>query len=187
MWWCLGVVGLALVGWAALSTWRVLYPDRRPIPPPSPLPPDDVHTLTGPDGAVFDVWRLEASSPKARLLLCHGYYANRCTLGLCESRDALAILHWARRRDAQRPLPVGVDSIYSRLFPVLRRSIWRHDRLPTVPLAWITWWSLHLVLRRRLSAIDPVALAPRLHQPLFARHPQAYGHRVADFFDRVFA
>jgi len=239
--------------------------------------------VTAPDGGSFDVWLLETSSPRGRLLLCHGYYANRyqvldlaaglrdrryevvlfelrghgvrpgpCTFGVRETEDAVAVFRWARARDPARPLPVGVvgfsmgaavacqaaahdpqvravvvDSIYSRLFPVLRRSIRQRYQLPAVPWAWLTWWGVQAALRRRLAPLDPVRLAPRLRQPLFAiqggedrrvvpllgrefyqrwagpkerwfephiahvgmfaRHPERYCQRVADFFDRALA
>ena len=77
MWWCVGLLGLVFVTWATASACRVLYPERRSIPPPDPLASYAVHALTAPDGASFDVWVLEAPSPRAQLLLCHGYYANR--------------------------------------------------------------------------------------------------------------
>jgi pimeloyl-ACP methyl ester carboxylesterase len=63
---------------------------------------------------------------------------------------------------------VVVDSIYSRFFAVLKRAIWRRYHLPAFPWAYVTWWSVQLALGRRLAVIDPAALAPRLHQPLFA-------------------
>lgn len=224
MWWLLSVVGLSLVVWGVVSARRVLYPERHDLPAPDPLPPYTSHALTAPDGEPFDVWRLEPPSPRARLLLYHGYYANRyqvldiaqglrqrgyetilvelrghgsrpgpCTLGITETQEAGAILHWARVRDAGRPLPVGVlglslgghvacqvaarypeiravvvDSIYSRFFAVLKRAIWRRYHLPAFPWAYVTWWSVQLALGSRLAVIDPAALAPRLHQPLFA-------------------
>lgn len=167
---------------------------------------------------------LEAASPRARVLLFHGYYANRnqvldladglrargydvlmfelrghgdrpgpCTVGVLETSDAQAVLRWAAHRQRGHRLPVGllglslggaiacqvaarepsvgavvVDSIYSRLFPVLARSLWRRYHLPAFPWAWVTWWSLECVLRRRLALLDPVVLAPRLRQPLLA-------------------
>ena len=210
------------MSWGLLSARQLLYPERRPIPPPEPLPDFSVHSLAAPDGSRFNVWRLDLHAPRARLLLCHGYYANRyqalnlahqlrargyeillfelrghggrsgpCTLGRREADDAVAVLHWAR--ETRGPLPVGVlglsmgaavvcqaavrdpdvravvvDSVYSHLFPVLQRSIWRQYHLPAVPWAWLTWWCVQAVLRTRLAPIDPAALAPRLSQPLLA-------------------
>ena len=283
MWWWLGAVGLVLAGWTVLSTGRLLHPEPHAIPLPDPPPASRSHRLTATDGVSFEIWLLATPSPRARLLLCHGYYANRyqvldlagrlrergyevilfelrghgarpgpCTLGVRETDDALTVLRWARARDHGAPRPVGVlgfsmgaavacqvavrdpqvravvvDSVYSKLFPVLQRSIRQRYRLPAVPWAWLTWWGVQLALRARLARRDPVALAPRLCQPLFAiqggedrrvvpllgrefyrrwagpkerwfephvahvgmfaRHPQAYGDRVAEFFDRTLA
>ena len=223
MWWFLGLLGLIPVSWGIVSARRVLYPERHLLSPPDPLPSYSQHVVSAPDGLPFDVWVLETSSPRARLLLCHGYYANRyqllalaqglrgrgcevllfelrghgsragpCTLGMKETEDAQAILQWTRARDRTHALPVGVlgfsmgaavacqlafrdptvravavDSVYSRLFPVLQRAIRQRYHLPAFPWTWLTWWSVQLALRKRLAPMDPVALAPRLHQPLF--------------------
>ena len=222
--WALAVAALVCVGWAILSARRFLHPERRAIPPPQPLPSYTVHAVTAPDGASFDVWRLPSPSPRARLLLCHGYYANRnqvlglaeglrrrgyeallfemrghgsrpgpCTFGVRETGDAVTVLEWAKAAGGGGPIPVGVlglsmggavacqaalrypdvravvvDSIYSHLFPVLTRVIWRQYHLPAIPWAWLTWWATQLALGRRLAPADPAALAPRLRQPLFA-------------------
>ena len=224
VWWFLGFVLLSLVSWGACSTRRILYPQRRLLQSPNPLPSYTTHDITAPDGARFDVWMLETSSPRARLLLCHGYYANHhqvlglaeglrrrgyeallfemrghgsrpgpCTFGVREAGDAVTVLEWAKTAGGGGALPVGVlglsmgaavacqaalrypdiravvvDSIYSHLFPVLTRVIWRQYHLPAIPWAWLTWWSTQLALGRRLAPADPAALAPRLRQPLFA-------------------
>ncbi len=77
MWWLLGLVGLTLSGWVIFSTVRILYPERHSLSKPTPAPARTEHTLTALDGAQFTVWRLSSPSPRAHLLLCHGYYANR--------------------------------------------------------------------------------------------------------------
>ena len=224
MWWCLAALGLSLVAWGILSARRVLNPERHSVLPPDPLPAYTVDVVSAPDGATVEVWRLEAPAPRARLLLCHGYYANRyqvldlaqglrqrgyeavifelrghgnrpgpCTLGVKEALDAQAVLRWARSSDPSTPLPVGVlglsmgaavaclvaaacpevravvvDSIYSRFFPVLTRSIWQRYHLPAVPWAWLTWGCVQVALGRRLARLDPVVLAARASQPLLA-------------------
>ena len=78
------------MSWGLFSARRLLYPARRVIPSPEPLPAFSVHPLTAPDGARFDVWRLEAPASRARVLLCHGYYADRY--------QALALAHQLRLR-----------------------------------------------------------------------------------------
>ena len=224
MWWLAGLLGIALIGWGILSARLVLYPERHYLAPPNPLPAYSVASLHAPDGVAFDVWRLEAVSPRARLLLFHGFYANRyqvldiaqglrardyeillfelrghgarpgpCTLGLREVDDTRVVLEWASHLPGAAPLPVGllglslgaavacqvalrepsvraivVDSIYSHFLPVLRRSLWRRFHIPTIPLAWIIWWSVQGALRRPLDPLDPAALAPHLRIPLLA-------------------
>ena len=215
-----------LAGWGMFSARRILYPERRPTPAPDPLPAYTTHTIATPDATNLEVWRLEAPAPRARILICHGYYADRyqvlgladalrrrgyevllfdmrghgrrrgpCTLGVKERLDAQAILRWAGRADTLAPLPIGVlgfsmgaavmcqvaahepavgaivtDSIYARLFPVIQQTIRERYHLPKLPWAVVTWWTLHLLLCRRLSLRDPSALAPHLHQPLLAIH-----------------
>ena len=69
--------GLISVSCSAVFTHRVLFPEPRTIPLLDSIPPYTSHPVTAPDGSTFDVWRLEAPTPRGRLLLCHGYYANR--------------------------------------------------------------------------------------------------------------
>ena len=224
MWWIVGIAGLSLASWGIVSTRAALYPDRRTPPIPHPAASFTTARLVARDGVPFEVWRFQTPSPRARVLICHGYYAYRyqvvdiaqglrtrgyeivlfelrghgerpgpCTFGLKEAEDATTLLQWAKQLDHGVLLPVGVlglslgaavvchvasressvqavvvDSIYSRLFPILQRALWQRYHLPTFPFAWVTWWGLQLALRRRLRSIDPVVLAPQLHQPLFA-------------------
>lgn len=226
MWWIVCCIGFALAAWGISSARRVLHPERLTFLPPDPLPAYTVHQLTADDGAAFDVWLLDAPSARARILVCHGYYANRfqvlrladrlrqagyevvllelrghgqrsgpCTLGLKEHADAAAVLRWAQERDGARTMPVGAlgwsmgaavvcqlasntaavravvtDSAYSRFFQVLHRTIWQRFGALATPLVWVTWWTLQLRLRCRLSHLDPVSLADRLRQPLLAIH-----------------
>lgn len=204
----------------------MLYPQRRTPTVPDPLPAYTTHTVTASDATTLDVWRLETPSPRARILICHGYYANHyqvlgladglrsrgyevllfdmrghgqrpgpCTLGVKERLDAQAIVQWAGRADAPAPLPIGVlgfsmgaavvchlaacdpairaivtDSLYSRLFPMIQQTIRERYHLPKFPWAFVTWWTLHILLRKRLRLLDPAELAPHLRQPLLAIH-----------------
>jgi pimeloyl-ACP methyl ester carboxylesterase len=113
-------------------------------------------------------------------------------VGIKETEDAIEALEWARRKQAAA-LPIGVlgfsmgavvachvaqrtswvravvtDSIYSRLFPVIKRSLWRGYHLSAFPCAWLTWWALQIALGKRLRRFDPAAVASELHQPLLA-------------------
>ena len=76
MWWLLGLVGFSFLSWGILSTRRILYPEPHIIQPPHPLPAYTLHPVTAQDGVSFNVWLLDTPAPRARLLLCHGYYAN---------------------------------------------------------------------------------------------------------------
>ena len=224
MWWLLGLLGLIFVSWGVFSAHQVLYPAHVAIPIPAISFPHVYERLSAFDGSVLEVWVFEAHQPRAQLLLCHGFYANRyqvfdiaqglsergyevivfelrghgnrsgpCTLGLKETQDALGVLRWAQARHITDPIPLGAlglsmggalvcqiaaqcpniraivtDSVYSRLLPVIKRTIWRRYHIPSIPFAWVTWWSLQLMLGRHLAQIDPAALAINLQQPLLA-------------------
>jgi alpha-beta hydrolase superfamily lysophospholipase len=125
----------------------------------------------------------------------HGSRRGSCTLGVREIEDAQTVLQWAGQQEPVRQLPVGVmgfslgaavacsvalrtplvqavvaDSIYARFFPIVRRTIRQQYHLPSVPWAWLTWWSLAVALRHRLSRLDPITIAPLLRLPLLAIH-----------------
>ena len=70
-------MGLALVGWGIFSAREILYPERSTAPPPHPLPTYTTHLLQTPGAYPLNVWRLEVPAPRARLLIFHGYHANR--------------------------------------------------------------------------------------------------------------
>ena len=59
-----------------MSARRVLYPVRHPASS-STLPASSSALLTASDGRRFDAWRLGASAPRGRILVCHGFWANR--------------------------------------------------------------------------------------------------------------
>lgn len=73
----LGAMVVILLGWGVVSTRRMVYPEPRHWPAPDPLPPYTAHPLQGLDGASFDVWHVRATHPRARILLLHGYRADR--------------------------------------------------------------------------------------------------------------
>ena len=68
-----------LVGWTGVLSRRLLYPERRPLPPTAPSPAPVVHVLRAQGGVSFPVWQLipVSGTPRASLLLCHGYSASR--------------------------------------------------------------------------------------------------------------
>ena len=77
MWWSLGAVGGFLVWWGLASARRALYPPAHAVPHVHTLSPETRHTVVAPDGTSFDIWLLAPPAARARLLLCHGYFANR--------------------------------------------------------------------------------------------------------------
>ena len=85
MWWLLGLLGLLFLGWGVASARALLNPPRAFPPAATPLPAHATASLTAPDGTHFTAWIFRTPSPRARVLLCHGYYANRTqVLGLVE-------------------------------------------------------------------------------------------------------
>jgi alpha-beta hydrolase superfamily lysophospholipase len=85
VWWVLAGVGCSFLGWTVFSVRRVLFPEPYRIPAPDPLPAYTTHVLEASDGTTFDVWLLDAAAPRARLLICHGYLADRFqVLGLAD-------------------------------------------------------------------------------------------------------
>ncbi len=70
---------MAVIGWATFSTVRALFPKSSPSPS-SPSVPHTTHTLRTKEGKPFDVWWLRTTNPKARLVLIHGYQADRYQL-----------------------------------------------------------------------------------------------------------
>ncbi len=70
---------MAVIGWATLSTTRALFPKSSP-PLSRPSIEHTTHTLRTKEGEPFDVWWLRTANPKARLVLIHGYHADRYQL-----------------------------------------------------------------------------------------------------------
>lgn len=224
MWW-LGAVPLAAVAWGLASASRLLYPVPRTLST-SDVPARWIEMmLRAPDGEEIPVWRLPVERPHGRILLCHGYYANRfqvlgiatrlqqrgfeaivmelrghgvrpgpCGLGSREADDACAILRWMQQA-CHPAAPLGVlgfsmgatvvcqaalrtpevkaivaDSAYARLFPVLCLGLQQDYHVPGSICGWLTWQTVQVWLRRRLSAVDPARIAPAMRQPLLAIH-----------------
>jgi len=75
--------------WGALSVRELLYPERRAFSPPIPFPRYTTHVIQSRYGDPFDVWLLETAAARGRLLLFHGYFANRYqVLGIAEGLRA---------------------------------------------------------------------------------------------------
>ena len=90
VWWLLGASALVLLWWGCGSTRAILAPAPFDLTPPNPLPPFTAAPLTARDGAPFDVWVLAPPAARGRLLLFHGYYANRY--------QVLSVAHGLRER-----------------------------------------------------------------------------------------
>ena len=90
VWWVLLVLGVALVGWGVLSAHRLLYPERLAPSVVDPLPACSTHIVTASDGSTFEARLLTHPSPRARVLLCHGYYA--------DLRQVAGLAHCLRER-----------------------------------------------------------------------------------------
>jgi len=65
-----------VIGWATFSTIRTLFPKSSSSLSSLSIP-YTTHTLRTKEGKPFDVWWLRTTSPKARLVLIHGYHADR--------------------------------------------------------------------------------------------------------------
>ncbi len=125
----------------------------------------------------------------------HGERPGPCTLGIREAHDVRAVVDWIESQgrpasrgigllglsmgaavacqvavDDSRVRALVTDSAYPRFFPLLRQDIAQRYHLPGIPWAWLTWWGLCLILRRRLGRLDPIRLAVRGRQPLLAIH-----------------
>lgn len=70
---------MAVIGWAIFSTVRTLFPKYSSSPSSLSIP-YTTHTLRTKEGTPFDVWWLRTANPKARLVLIHGYHADRYQL-----------------------------------------------------------------------------------------------------------
>lgn len=85
--WLLAGLGLAIIGWGALSTRRTLHPVTKSFPVPDPFPRHRRVALTDAESASFDLWVFEAELPRGVVVACHGYHASR--LQLVELADRL--------------------------------------------------------------------------------------------------
>lgn len=128
----------------------------------------------------------------------HGTRSGPCTFGSRDADDLDVVLAWIRQQPALAAHRVGLlglsmggaiacqtaarypaagavvlDSTYARLFPLVAGAIRRDYHLPAMPWAWLTWTGVQLSLRRRLSRLDPDAVAPRCRQPVFVIHGTA--------------
>ncbi len=135
MWWFLGLVGLSLVSWGVCSAREVLYPERRHLPAPHPLPAYTSEAFTAPDGASFDVWLLEPPVPRARIFVYHGYYANRYQVlglaqGLRERGYEMLLLELRGHGSRAGPCTLGIREV-EEAGTVLR---WARVRDTTRPL-----------------------------------------------------
>ncbi len=59
------------------SAYRLLHPPQRIFHRRSRSPTYTSHQLQAPDGAPFEAWCLPHQAPRGRLIVCHGYWADR--------------------------------------------------------------------------------------------------------------
>ncbi|MBI2093756.1 MAG: alpha/beta fold hydrolase [Candidatus Omnitrophica bacterium] len=130
MWGFLALVGCILGGWGIFSTLRLLYPEHCPPPAvPTGSPSYTRHTLKASDGTPFTVWAFSPNSPKGRILLCHGYYAN-CyqvmEIARSLSRCGFEALLFEMRGHGERkgPCTLGIQETKD----ALRVLSWAHQR-----------------------------------------------------------
>ncbi len=121
-----------------------------------------------------------------------------CTFGTHELQDIGSILSWTARDARLASLPAAVlgwsfggaiacqaaarypafravvlDSAYARLYPAVVGAVRRGGRRVPALTGGLIWIGLHLVLRTRLSAREPLRLASALTQPVFMMHGEA--------------
>ena len=120
-----------------LSCRRALYPVCQPgQEPPASVRPI-AHTIAASDGTTVEVWRLAAETPRGRILLCHGYRADRFqVLGIAAGlrRHGYETLIMELRGHGRRPGPctLGVREVGDAL--AVLRWIASSDRLPPLPI-----------------------------------------------------
>lgn len=130
MYWLLFLSAALITAWGVCSAQWILNPERRTIPIPDPLPEHERRLLAA-DGSPIELWILRSQSPKARLLLCHGYYANRYqVLDIAEGlrkRGYDAIL-FEMRGHGSRPGPCTLGVKESQDAAAIVRWLCRHEQ-----------------------------------------------------------
>ena len=158
MWWLLGAIGCSLIGWGVVSSQRVLYPERRLPLARASIPSCTLHPVMTADGAAFDVWLLERPSPRGRVLLCHGYYANQdqvldLALGLRER--GYETLMFELRGHGRRPGPCTLGARESEdAAAALQWAAIRQGARQALPLA-VVGLSMGAVVACQVAAHDP--------------------------------
>ena len=139
------------------SARRILYPERRPVPPPHPLPSYTSHVLTTQGRASFDVWLLDTPSPRARLLMCHGFYANRYqVLEIAEGlrQRGYEVLLFELPNKSHRPTSIRCSGVIVRVEPVISNLQQGHYHVAVLftELAERDRTAIARFVRQRLSA-----------------------------------
>ena len=112
MWW-LGVLFLAAIAWGLTSASRLLYPVPRTLTTSEATTRWTETMLRAPDGEDLPVWRLPVDRPHGRILLCHGYFANRFqVLGIANrlQQRGFEPVIMELRGHGVRPGPCGLGS-----------------------------------------------------------------------------
>jgi len=112
--WLLGLFGAACVVWGGCSAWWALHPPRTVPEAREPAPGGMVIPFVDERGETFDVWYQPVATPRARVVLLHGYYANRDQIigvadGLTQRDFEVVLLELRGHGDRQGPFTFGVS------------------------------------------------------------------------------
>lgn len=165
--WC-GLIAVSSLAWFSASVARqLLYPVRLPVPPDAPWPAHVTHELTASDGRRFDAWLLEAPRPQGRIVLCHGYSADRRQVigladGLRQAGFEVVLIEMRGHGSRPGPCTLGLRETED----VQQALDWARGRggAPATPTGAIGW-SMGAVIACQLARRDASVRAVVLDSP----------------------